>query len=173
MVGGKTSRKCLLPEIWRCQEGMSQWDSPHGTLDLNPNQIGGLDRKTTLPPQSLIWAACCAAWKCSGTMREIQSSNAICVLCVLCGTQRKTTLNTDRGSRSCESGFSAYVENHYVINFLSNVYRLRSVQDTFFYSSNMQFHQDSHFNKNQEMWETCSSNPYNLAKIQLFLYTPT
>ena len=61
---------------------VSQWGSPHKTLDPHPMRIGDLDSKTTLPPQGLdpdpSRVLCCV------TVRKIQSSGAMRVVCVPC-----------------------------------------------------------------------------------------
>ena len=54
-----------------------------------------------------IWAACCAAWQCSGTVRQIESSSAMRIVCMPCGAHTTPHWiqigDPDQGSQ-CPSG---------------------------------------------------------------------
>ena len=71
--------------------------------DPHPNS------KTTFPPHGLdpdpSFVLCCV------TVRVIQSSSAMRVVCVLCGAHTRPQLNLDWGSVFNESVFSARVES--------------------------------------------------------------
>ena len=87
----KISESHLLLKIWLLTPPLSQVTvngseyrgSPHGTLDPHPMRIGDPDSKTTLPPHGLDPDLSCVL--CCVTVREIQSSSAMRVVCVPCG----------------------------------------------------------------------------------------
>ena len=104
--------------LWHIRRGEGRlWGSLHRTLDLKAIWIGDPEFKdhfaSTRPQWDPSWALCCM------TVREIQSSSAMCVVCVPCGlwSSRATTLNPDRDSESSESVFSARVESPHIFWF--------------------------------------------------------
>ena len=54
---------------------LTEWGSPHGTLDPDPMRIGDSDPKTALPPHNLDPDPSCVLC-CVGSVREIQSIRA-------------------------------------------------------------------------------------------------
>ena len=65
----------------------------HSTRDLGSGSVGEwirIQRPIWLHTASIrIRAACCSAWQCSRTVREIQSSSAVRVVCLPCGAHAR------------------------------------------------------------------------------------